>query len=122
VPQTQPRQRFGLSDKVIWRMEVGTIDEERNGALMGRYTFRTGKGDEDIDTMLAAIPPSARSWYIKRALRFHDGMAGDLRALNATLQQIAAGGIAPVQPAPPPAPADDDSFDPLGAGIADILK
>ena len=45
--------------------------------MMPTHTFRTGKGDEDIEDILSRVPMSARSWFIKEAVRFHAGLRDD---------------------------------------------
>ena len=51
------------------------------------YTFRTNKGDEDVDEILSRIPVSARGWFFKEAVRFHAGLSDELKILNQNMQR-----------------------------------
>ena len=89
---------------------------------MPTHTFRTGKGDEDIDDILARVPMSARSWFIKEAVRFRVGLSDELKTLNQSMQRLIGGVAVSVPPAMKEETTPDDMEDMLAMGIADLLK
>jgi hypothetical protein len=86
------------------------------------YTIRTNKGDEDVDEVLARIPASSRSWYIKEAVRFHAGAGGDLKKLSQNIDRLMSGAVVPARVSSEDAAPSDKSDDMLMMGIMDILK
>ena len=86
------------------------------------HTFRTGKGDEDIDDILSRVPMSARSWFIKEAVRFRVGLSDELKTLNQNMQRLMGGAVVPAQPVMKEETTQDDMDDMLAMGIADLLK
>jgi len=86
------------------------------------HTFRTGKGDEDIDDILSRVPLSARSWFVKEAVRFHAGLSDELKTLNQNMQRAMGGQVGLSQPVMPEETNQDDMEDMLAMGIADLLK
>ncbi|MBT9137030.1 MAG: hypothetical protein DDT34_02116 [Firmicutes bacterium] len=88
---------------------------------MPTYTFRTGKGDEDIDDILSRVPISTRSWFLKEAVRFRVEMGDELKKLNQNIESLLGGGGAARSPAEEQ-PTEDTMDDLLMMGIAHILK
>jgi len=86
------------------------------------YTFRTNKGDEDVDEILSRIPVSARGWFFKEAVRFHAGLSDELKILNQNMQRLMGGAVVPAQPVMKEETTQDDMEDMLAMGIADLLK
>ena len=89
---------------------------------MPTHTFRTGKGDEDIEDILARVPISARSWFIKEAVRFQAGLGSDLKKINQNIESLMGGGAIPARPVMKEETTQDDMDDMLAMGIADILR
>jgi len=87
---------------------------------MPHYSFRTSDGDADVDGILARVPPSARSWLIKEALRFHNGISSDLKTINRNIE-ILTGNVRSPRERPHEASKGDDG-DLLAMGIEDILR
>lgn len=85
------------------------------------YNFRTGKGDEDVDRILAKIPASARSRHLKQALRFYADLGGEIRRLNQCVESLLAGGGVVVQQKKQEKNNDIDIDDMLALGIEDLL-
>jgi hypothetical protein len=86
------------------------------------YGFRTGKGDEDIDEVLAGIPASSRSWYIKEAVRFHAGAGSELKKLSQNIDRLMSGAVVPARVSSEDAAPSDKSDEMLTMGIMDILR
>jgi len=84
------------------------------------HTFRTGKGDEDIDDILARVPMSARSWFIKEAVRFRAGLSDELKMLNRNIERLLTSGVMPAR-GEVKEETEDDTDDMLAMGIADLL-
>jgi len=89
---------------------------------MPTHTFRTGKGDEDIDDILSRVPMSARSWFIKEAVRFHAGLRDELKILNQNIESLMDGAAISSPPVMKEVTTQDDMDDMLAMGIADLLK
>ena len=89
---------------------------------MPTHTFRTGKGDEDIDDILARVPISARSWFIKEAVRFHAGLSSELKRINQNIESLMGEGVTMAPPVMKEESTQDDMEDMLAMGIADLLK
>ena len=80
---------------------------------MPTHTFRTGKGDEDIEDILSRVPMSARSWFIKEAVRFHAGLSDELKILNQNMQRLMGGAVVSSLPAMKEETTPDDMEDML---------
>jgi len=83
------------------------------------YTFRTNKGEEDVDEILSRIPVSSRGWFLKEAVRFHAGIGEELKKLNQGLERLGGGGLA--VPEKQQKTNTDDMDDMLALGIEDLL-
>ncbi|MCG0275651.1 MAG: hypothetical protein L5655_05715 [Thermosediminibacteraceae bacterium] len=59
------------------------------------YSFRLGKGDEDIQQLLESLGRNKRSPYIKNALRFYRDFGEKISKIEAFLERIAASGFSP---------------------------
>ena len=89
---------------------------------MPTYTFRTGKGDEDIDEILSRVPISARSWFLKEAVRFRVEMGDELKKLNQNIESLLGGGGLAVPETRQETNNDMDMDDMLALGIGDLLS
>ena len=101
---------------------LGCKHRERRHEKVPTHTFRTGKGDEDIEDILARVPISARSWFIKEALRFQAGLGGELKRLNENIESLNGEGVTLARPVIKEETTQDDMEDMLAMGIADLLK
>ncbi|ADL07201.1 hypothetical protein [Thermosediminibacter oceani] len=62
------------------------------------YSFRLGKGDEDIEQLLKGLARNERSQYIKNALRFYRDFGEKISKIEAMLEKIEASGFYPPGP------------------------
>lgn len=86
------------------------------------YTFRTNKGDEDVDEILSRMPVSVRGWFLKEAVRFHAGLSSELKRINQNIESLMGEGVTLARPVMREETTHDDMEDMLAMGIADLLK
>lgn len=98
------------------------IQGRKEGSPLPVYTIRTNKGDEDVDEILARIPASSRSWYIKEAVRFYAGAGSELKKLSQNIERLMSGAVMAAIVSSEDAAQSDNSDDMLMMGILDILK
>lgn len=89
------------------------------------YSFRLGKGDEDIEQLLKSLGRNERSPYIKNALRFYRDFGEKISRMAIILEKIEASGLSlptPQKGVEPEAAGDDTAEKILIESLEDILS